>query len=187
MNLYIMRHGQTDWNLEYRLQGQTNIDLNEAGIEMAKEASKKYKDLEIDLIYSSPLNRAYDTAKYVRGSRNIEIIKDDRLMEVGFGPYEGTTSKDRDETSGINLFFEDPENYVPKGNAESIDSLISRTKAFLEEVIYPYAKKHPKGSLLIVGHGAMNKALFLNLRKLPKKELWNSTVQNNCEIETFEI
>ena len=72
--LYIMRHGKTDWNLTHKLQGKTDIPLNEMGIKMAKEAGERYKDIHFDVCYCSPLVRARDTAKYVLEGRDVPVI-----------------------------------------------------------------------------------------------------------------
>ena len=61
--LYIMRHGKTDWNSVNKLQGRTDIPLNDEGKSMAQSASEKYKDVNIDVCYCSPLVRAVETAK----------------------------------------------------------------------------------------------------------------------------
>ena len=87
--LYIMRHGKTDWNAKHKLQGRTDIPLNEEGIQMAEQAKEKYKDVNFDICYCSPLVRAKQTAEIVLEGRNIPIVYDDRLMEMCFGVYEG--------------------------------------------------------------------------------------------------
>ena len=89
MNIILVRHGQTDWNVNNLLQGSTNIDLNEYGILQAKNTANKLKDFKIDYIYCSPLNRTLDTANYINQDRNLEIIIDYRLLERSFGNYEG--------------------------------------------------------------------------------------------------
>lgn len=89
--LYIMRHGKTDWNAKHKLQGRTDIPLNEEGIQMAEQAKEKYKDVNFDICYCSPLVRAKQTAEIVLEGRNIPIVYDDRLMEMCFGVYEGVT------------------------------------------------------------------------------------------------
>ena len=73
-----MRHGQTNWNINKILQGQTNIDLNETGINQAKAKIEEIKNLDINLIFCSPLNRAAQTAKIV-SNRKISIIYNDSL------------------------------------------------------------------------------------------------------------
>lgn len=83
-----MRHGQTNWNINKILQGQTNIDLNETGINQAKAKIEEIKNLDINLIFCSPLNRAAQTAKIV-SNRKIPIIYNDSLTERCFGDFEG--------------------------------------------------------------------------------------------------
>ena len=87
--LYIMRHGKTDWNLLHKLQGRTDIPLNDMGIKMAKEARERYKDVHFDICYCSPLTRARQTAELVLEGRDVPVVIDDRLAEMGFGIYEG--------------------------------------------------------------------------------------------------
>ena len=72
MELYIIRHGETKWNSEKRLQGRSDIELNEYGIELARITSEALKDVKFDRIYSSPLKRAYETAEILRGSRKLD-------------------------------------------------------------------------------------------------------------------
>ena len=80
--LYIMRHGKTDWNIQHKLQGHTDIPLNEEGRQMAKQAREDYLNIPIDICYCSPLIRARETAELVLQGRNIPILCDDRLMEL---------------------------------------------------------------------------------------------------------
>ena len=92
MEIYIIRHGETVWNKSRLLQVSRDIPLCEAGINIAKERAKELENIDFDVIYSSPLSRAYETACIIRGDRNIEIIKDDRLREVNFGVNEGQSA-----------------------------------------------------------------------------------------------
>ena len=87
--IYLTRHGQTLWNLEKRLQGRGNSPLTEDGIERAKELRDRLKNIHIDIIYSSPIERAFETAKIIKGDKDVEIITDDGFMEMCFGDYEG--------------------------------------------------------------------------------------------------
>ena len=90
--LYLMRHGQTDWNREYRLQGRTDIPLNDTGREMAAKARERYPDLSVDICYCSPLSRARETAEIFLAGRNVPIVPDGRIAEMSFGKYEGIQS-----------------------------------------------------------------------------------------------
>ena len=91
-----MRHGKTDWNLLHKLQGQTDIPLNDMGRKMAREAGERYKDIHFDVCYCSPLVRARETARLVLEGRDVPVIIDDRLAEMGFGIYEGTEEEFRE-------------------------------------------------------------------------------------------
>ena len=88
MNIYIARHGETIWNKSRLLQGSKDIELCDDGRAIAYERAKQIADVDFDIVYSSPLKRAYETACILRGDRDIPIIKDDRLREVNFGIKE---------------------------------------------------------------------------------------------------
>ena len=111
MEIYIVRHGQTMWNKEKRLQGSVDIELNENGKELAVITGKNLMDTHIDMIYSSPLKRAHETAKLIRGDRDIKIITDDRLRELNFGSMEGESYEKlyQEQTHGFKYFFTEPE------------------------------------------------------------------------------
>lgn len=83
--IYITRHGQTNWNVLKKVMGRCNEPLNEIGKKEAKEVSKKLKDTHIDLIISSPLDRAKETALEINKNKNVDIIYDDRIIERDFG------------------------------------------------------------------------------------------------------
>lgn len=91
MDIVIFRHGQTDWNVEGRLQGSTNIPLNELGQLQAKALALRLSRFEFDLIISSDLDRAMDTAKSLLSHQNCKIEADIRLREIGLGDAEGMT------------------------------------------------------------------------------------------------
>ena len=103
--LYIMRHGRTDWNAAHKLQGCSDIPLNNEGRQMAEEAHKKYKDLKFDVCYCSPLIRARETAEIFLRGTNVPIIEDKRLHEMSFGIYEGVEHvTDKPDCSVYTLF-----------------------------------------------------------------------------------
>ena len=89
MKLYIIRHGETPWNAEERLQGQTDIPLNENGIRLAKITGEALKDVPFDFAISSPLKRARQTAELVLAGRQIPVLEDARIEELSFGSWEG--------------------------------------------------------------------------------------------------
>lgn len=174
--LYIMRHGKTDWNLKHKLQGKTDIPLNDMGIGMAKEACEKYKDVHFDVCYCSPLVRARETANLVLEGREVPIIIDERLAEMGFGIYEGIENVfDKPECPVRELFF-NPADYKAVGGAESLEELIARTKSFLDDIALPLVNEGK--DVLIVGHGAMNSAIIGIIRHTPAQKFWAEGIEN---------
>ncbi|MCF0117234.1 MAG: histidine phosphatase family protein, partial [Bacilli bacterium] len=111
MKIYLMRHGQTDWNVKRLVQGRTDTDLNDNGIAQAYEAASLLKEIKLDIILSSPLKRAYKTSLIIAKDKNIPSHCIESLLEMSFGDLEGKPI----ETTGDQLykFFKDPINYVP--------------------------------------------------------------------------
>ena len=183
--LYIMRHGMTDWNAIHRLQGRTDIPLNDEGIEMAQKAHDEYADVHFDICFYSPLKRAAQTAQIVAGDRGIPMICDERLREMSFGVCEGTMDYMTNESSEIFPLFSNPDKYVtPPAEAESIEELCRRTGSFLKEKIVPLMREGK--DVLIVGHGAMNSSMIMQIKKLPKKDFWAAGLAK-CRLMSFEV
>lgn len=121
MNIYILRHGQTDYNKEGKFQGQIDIPLNGIGIEQAKKAKILLKDIKFDLVISSPLIRAFKTAQIVTGSTNIKT--DYRIIERSFGLLEGQYS------------IPDYEEKIDIYKVETYENMCIRVYSFLDELI----------------------------------------------------
>jgi probable phosphoglycerate mutase len=180
-----MRHGLTDWNVAHKLQGNTDVPLNEIGRQMAKEAREKYREISFDLCYCSPLSRARETAELVLEGRDLSIQADDRLMEIGFGVYEGIENCLQIPDCPVNVFFLHPEQYVtPVEGGESLEDLYRRTGAFLKEVIQPQLALGK--DILIVGHGAMNSSIICQMKKIPVEQFW-SVGMKHCKLLPVEI
>lgn len=177
--LYIMRHGKTDWNLLHKLQGKTDIPLNDMGRQMARDARERYKDIHFDVCYCSPLVRARETAKLVLEGRDVPVIIDDRLSEMGFGIYEGVEEVFEKPECPVRVLFFNPEKYEAVGGAESLESLIKRTSEFLDEVALPLVNEGK--DVLILGHGAMNSAVIGNIRHKELKDFWAEGIEN-CKL-----
>ncbi|MBB6453338.1 putative phosphoglycerate mutase [Salirhabdus euzebyi] len=139
----IVRHGMTDWNKARRLQGQTNVPLNEIGRQQAKAVAKRLLEEDWDIVISSHLSRAYDTGNAIAQTLNIPLLVDERLQEKGFGDCEGTTEEDRLKQFGpswkeLNL------------GIESDAEIRNRSVTCIEE----YCALHPDKKILFVSHGA---------------------------------
>ncbi len=152
MNIIVVRHGQTNWNILDKLQGSTDIPLNENGILQANETSKLLKDTKIDFIFCSPLSRTKDTANIINKFRNLEIIFDDRLIERTFGDFEGIDGK----KINIKDYWNTKSNLCTN-NIEPIKDLFNRVYNFLLETILLYEKTDK--TILLVTHNGVNLAL----------------------------
>ncbi len=177
--LYIMRHGKTDWNVLRRLQGRTDIPLNQEGRKMAEEAAERYRHIHFDICYCSPLERARETAQIVLKGRDIPILCDDRLQEMSFGICEGMVDSKDMPNHPIETLFRDPEAYIPAEGGETFEELFARTGAFLTEVVEPALKEQK--DILIVGHGAMNSSIICQVKKIPLAHFWDAGIEN-CKL-----
>lgn len=142
---YFIRHGETDWNLKHKIMGSTDIELNNTGIEQAYSSAYILADIEVSVIFSSPLKRAYQTAQIISEVSELEIKLTDSFKERNWGSIEGNDYKN-------NLSFFTNDNLPPDGE-KYIDfqkRIIEGTKqVLLSEYGYP----------LIVSHGGVFKVL----------------------------
>ena len=139
MKIYMIRHGQTDWNKTGKLQGQTDIPLNEAGRALAVKAGHALRDVPFTRVISSPLSRAVETAKLVLAAagRVLPVEKDPRIEEISFGDLEGAVMKGTElspEAEEFQAFFDAPEKYRPARNGETLEQLLKRTGDFLTDL-----------------------------------------------------
>lgn len=177
--LYIMRHGKTDWNARHKIQGRTDIPLNDEGRQMAEKAADKYRDIHFDICFCSPLVRAKETAEIFLRGRDIPIVTDDRLMEMCFGEYEGLENSFDIPDCPINVLFREPEKYKPASGAESIEELFARTGEFMKEKADPLLREGK--DVLIVGHGAMNCSIICRVKNIPLRDFWSAGIEN-CKL-----
>ena len=131
MNLYLIRHGETAKNRQKLLQGRSDVPLNENGRKQARQAARFFeeKGIRFDRVYASPLIRAVETARIIAGE-DAEILTDDRLQEMDYGPWEGC-SLERPAPELIRFFSDFVHNPAPQG-MESLDHVKERMGLFLE-------------------------------------------------------
>ncbi len=188
MQLYIIRHGETLWNTQLRLQGQTDIPLNENGRALARVTAQALSDIPFDLALTSPLSRARETAEILLAGRDIPLIDEERIREISFGTLEGvylSREEREDPNSQFYRFFHEPDEYVPPEGGESVRELCERTEAFLEE-LKTKAEWQDK-TILVSTHGAASRALLLSMTKGAGKELWAGGVPKNCAVTIAEL
>ena len=203
MIVYLFRHGETDWNKARRLQGQSDISLNEFGRELAVKTAEALKGVKFDRVFSSPLDRALETAKIISGREKVCQVKmgsaipenveevpvvyiDDRLREINFGDCEGGRFDEMkaDENHPLHNFFVHPDRYEPPVGAERFESVISRGKAFFEEQIYPLEGNCE--NVLVVAHGAFNRSVLNTLKGTPLQDFWQIGLPN-CAASILEL
>lgn len=183
MNVYFLRHGETSANKEGRIQGRIDIPLNEYGIELAqitRDGIEK-EGILFDIIYASPLSRARETAEIVKGSQKAPIVLDDRIMEMAFGDAEGMYIKDIKEKpayENLRYCFSKPSKYKAENGAEGYDEIMARAKDFLENELRPLEGKYE--NVLVVCHGAMIRALLLNINGWDIDRYWEIHQPNCC-------
>ena len=194
MQLYIIRHGQTVWNAAGKLQGRTDIELNQNGIDAAKDLGRRLHDVHFDKIFSSPLKRAVHTAQLIRQGvcegqalplDSVPIETDGRLIEMSFGIGEGRLC---DEwfapQSPYRFFFTEPEKFPRPPQGESFLDVMARTKNFVQEIIEPLYGHAER--IMIVAHGALNKGIMCYLQNHGVEDYWLNGLQENCQASVFD-
>lgn len=175
--LYIVRHGKTDWNVKGIMQGSKDIELNEEGINQAKELAEKIDLSKIDLCICSPLKRTRKTADIITKNK-IEIIYDDMIIERGLGDYEGKPATHDLIVEQWNYKLEKNPN-----TGESVKEVLERAKQFLEKINKNYSNK----TILIVSHGGFMKALHYNIMGYDENTDFLSFNPQNATVYEYEI
>ncbi len=187
MKLFVLRHGETQWNRERRLAGRSDIPLNENGIKLSKITAKALEDVEFDLCFSSPLMRAVQTAKIVLNGRLIPFKREPALMEIDFGDYEGVRCVDQDDNIIVpeyGPFQMDPMNFKGMPGGESIQDVLKRAGEYFDRLIS--VPVYQDKTILLSTHGCYYRA-FLN-RLYPEPEyFWHTGVPQNCALSVVEV
>lgn len=172
--IYLLRHGESQWNLLGKIQGQKDIPLTDRGRLQAKLAGDRLSSLEIDKIYSSDLSRAYDTAKIIGEKLNKEPITNKDFREISFGDWEGLSNKDIGANKEqVYLWRNEPENLqIPGG--ENLTQVQTRAMEALNKII----QDRKDESILLVSHGVTLKTLVLALLDMDLKFFKNLTIGN---------
>lgn len=186
MKIYLVRHGETEWNKEYRLQGQADTQLNDYGRELAQITAEALKDIPFDVIFHSPLSRAKETAHILKRDRKIEIIGDERLREMSFGIAEGCNIreiKDNPQDPMYN-FLKFPGKYIPPEKAERFEEVTARSTAFMQDTVLPLERKYK--NIMIVAHGAINRTILNTIAGIPVSDFWNIRLKN-CAVSIIDV
>lgn len=180
--VFLVRHGETEWNKLGKFQGCKDIDLSEEGILQAQYLSEKFND-NFDYIYTSPLKRAVQTSELIATNKEIRPIIINELREINFGEWEGLTLKEISNNfpEEFNNWRNDKVEAPMCGGDLSLKNASKRAKAAITEI----ADKHKEKKILIVAHGGIIKAGLIGLFELDmtmyhKINLGNTAI---CELD----
>lgn len=172
--VYVTRHGETEWNVEGRLQGHRDSSLTLLGKQQARWLGAKLKDVRFDAIYCSSSKRALDTAYIVRGQRDVPLFPLDAMKEMNFGSWEGHKRADIEKVDPLRdfTFWNKPHMYESVDGGESFAELSDRVFPALTEII----ANHQGGTLLIVTHAVTLKLILAHFRGDPLEKLWQPPI-----------
>ena len=175
MKVYLVRHGQCESNVIGRYNF-VDEDINETGIKQAEELREKIKDIDYDIVISSPLVRAFHTAEIINANSK-EIITDERLVERKPGSLEGKSVDVTDREEYWNYYTD-----VKYGTEERISDLCNRVKEFLDEL-----KTKNYKNALIVAHSGVSKAFYVYFNGIPENGKMLNLGLKNAEVKEYEL
>ena len=180
--LLVVRHGETPWNAEGRIQGHSDVGLSEKGKQQASMIAGRLANVRIDAAYSSDLVRCQDTAKVILERHNIPLQTTPELRERFYGVFEGLTMAER-QTRFPELFAASVINdldFAPT-DGESPRETLRRMTPVMDQI----RNSHANETALIVGHGGSLRAAIISLMALPAESTW-SFVMGNCSLSVFD-
>lgn len=176
MKLYVARHGQTQWNLEDKVCGRTDLSLTELGQEQARLLARRTKERKIDVIISSPMLRARQTAAPTAALHGLEILVDDRLIEQDYGIYEGVSRFDEGFLANKRHFaFRYP-------GGESMMDVAHRVYGLLEEI----KENHDGKNVLLVCHGGVCRVIRTYFEDMTNDEYFHYS-EENAAVREYEL
>ena len=183
MELYIARHGETEFNAEGRIQGSgMDSPLTPKGIEQAKTLGKSLEGLTFDAVYSSPLKRATDTVEIAFAGRYKPIL-DSRIVEIGMGAMEGMLWEDASEIfPNAWSRLTDPANYTPPPKGETLQDMIARISAFLDDV-----SKTGHRRVFVLAHGYTLRVLQACTVDKSLAAIKQAHSYGNCEVARYRF
>jgi len=184
IKLFLIRHGQTSWNVEGRYQGDQDIELNSTGIRQAGLAAKYLSRVEFSNIYSSPLSRTMETARIITRRRGLDIKVMQDLKEMDFGKWEGMKFEEINSTynSDYQKWLDDPYRNRPTGG-ENFQELTDRATAAIDLIV---AGNSDGSSVAVSTHGGVILSLLVHWLQIPL-DRWKSIIQRQGAINIAVI
>lgn len=180
----MVRHGETQWNVLCKFLGSVDLPLNEKGRRQAGYAKEALKDEKIDVIYSSPMKRAYETGEIIRGERSFPILTDEGLREIGCGKWEGLDGKEVEEKypGQIELWGNRPEELKIEGG-DTFQEVSDR----IVEAFYKIVNDNQGKTILITSHMICLTLLMLHFEGRRINEMWDVKPIGNAALNIVEV
>lgn len=178
LKIYLVRHGVTIWNAEQRIQGHTDVPLNETGLEQSRRIAQRLKDQKIDAVWSSDLTRARVTAEILAEPHGLTVNTTPLLRERRFGDWEGLTQEEivaRGDRQLLDAYRAAVVADLPP-NAESMQSVWNRLSQALKEIIH----LHAEGQVAVVGHGGSLRVILCQAMRAPMECVRHIWLDNAC-------
>jgi broad specificity phosphatase PhoE len=180
---YFVRHGETEWNTEGRVCGRTDVLLSAAGRQQAWLLAQRLKSVPFEVLYSSPLRRALDTARLIGEATGKEPVVDLRLAELDYGTWEGKLFEEicQADPALYHAWVADPGRVAPP-QGESGEQLIERVAPFLADL----AVRHPHGNVVVVCHKTLCRLLACYILGVPLSEYRRRVAVENAALNIFQ-
>ena len=180
--IILARHGQTEWNLQYRFQGRTDIKLTETGKSQAQALASRLSSWPVEIVYTSPLERAYYTAEAVAKRHKLTPVILPELEEINFASWEGESilGLEKNQHSVFSAWRSDPFFYPPEG-AETWERLYARISIAVKIFLGGDYKR-----IVVISHGGIMRALYAVFVGLNPHKVWNIEV-SNCSMSGIEM
>lgn len=184
MELHLIRHGQTNWNEERRVQGQSESELTDLGIQQARELGERIAHMNFDQVFCSSSLRTRQTAEQVFKTSDIKIEYLDSLREIYLGPWEGSLYADiaNREPDSHRHFWQQPHLFNVAG-AETFFELQQRAIAAVSKIAENFMQK----KIALVSHGALIKSYLCHVEDRPMEHLWAPPAMHNCAHSIVEL
>ena len=177
MSVFVVRHGQTDWNKQGWIQGRFDVPLNDTGREQATKARDELKDIPFGVCFVSPLSRAKETAEIILEGRDVPMVMDNRLVEMAYGIYEGTHWMGEE----YQMYRRQLAYRYPEG--ESYFDVAHRAFSFLDEI----KQKGYQGNVLLVCHGGIGRAIEAYFDGSKGNDAFIDGLHPNGSIQIYEF
>ena len=175
MRLYLVRHGESAWNVKHLYTGQQDVPLSALGELQAERVAEKFAALELDAIYASPLKRAQDTAKPAAQLKNMPLRLDARLAEIHHGAWEGNPAAViREQYADEYRAWRTQPHRVKMPDGESLEDVSARVHYFLQDLL----AEHHDGNVLLVTHDAVLRVIVLQTLLMGLEFFWRWRFDN---------